>query len=237
MTRSSLAVAADYADAMLVARRWKNLLFLLLMLFLLIEIGVFLGVRFYSGSAVTLLPPTPNHPAPAGARDMSSAIEWLINFSGFLSIICVVVLCAILLLIVGIMLVGRLIGISHVTSAFVWCVVLAALLFPWQSLWNYPVADTAQSSPTPFENVEVGPRYGLPGVLYTWPELEHRAHFPTDPRTAAIIGWARFVGWPVFALIVLFSVQIRSSRGLKYALGETDVKAVVPAMGAGGGPV
>jgi hypothetical protein len=237
MTRSSLAVAADYADAMLVARRWKNLLFLLLMLFLLIQIGVFLGVRFYNGSVVTLLPPTPNHPAPAGARDMTSAIEWLINFTGFLSIICVVVLCAVLLLIVGIMLVGRLIGISHVISAFVWCVVLAALLFPWQSLWNYPLADTAQTAPTPSENIEVGPRYGWPGALYTWPELVHRAHFATERGTAAINGWARFVGWPVFALIVLFSVQIRSSRGLKYALGETDVKAVVPGMASGAGRV
>jgi hypothetical protein len=166
---------------------------------------------------------------------MSSGIEWLINFTGFLGIVAVVVLCAVLLLIVGIMLVGRLIGISHVTSAFVWCVVLAVLLFPWQSLWNYPIAGTTQSSPTSFENVEVGPRYGLPGVLYTWPELEHRAHFATVPTTAAINGWARFVGWPLFALIVLFSVQVRSSRGLKLALGETDIKAIVPAIGTAGG--
>ena len=41
MSRSNLAVAADYADAMLVARFWKNLLFLALFLLLLIQIAVF----------------------------------------------------------------------------------------------------------------------------------------------------------------------------------------------------
>jgi len=37
MTQTTLAVAADYADAMLVARRWKKLLVLLLLLFLLVR--------------------------------------------------------------------------------------------------------------------------------------------------------------------------------------------------------
>jgi hypothetical protein len=219
-----MAVAADYADAMLVARRWKNLLFLLLLLFLLIQIGVFLGVRLYNGATVTLTAGTTTQPTLSTTHDLSSAVAWLINFTDFLSVICVIVLAAVLLLIVGIMLVGRLIGVSHVTGAFVWCVVLGALLFPWQSLWNYPVADTARTTPTEFENLEVGPRFGLPGVLYTWPELQHRAHFATTPATAAVIGWARFVGWPVFALIVLFSIQVRSSRGLKFALGEADIR-------------
>ena len=36
MTRATLAVAADYADALLVARRSKNCLFLLLLLMLLL---------------------------------------------------------------------------------------------------------------------------------------------------------------------------------------------------------
>ena len=235
MTRSNLAVAADYADAMLVARRWKNLLFLLLLLLLLIQIGVFLGARFYNGNAVRIIPSSTTQPAETVSWDMTSGIAWLTNVTGFLGVITALVLCAVLLLIVGIMLVGRLIGISHVTSAFVWCIVLAALLFPWQSLWNYPIADTTQASPAPVENTEVGPRFGLPGVLYTWPELVHRAHFSNERGTAAVIGWARFVGWPVFGLIVLFSVQVRSSRGLKLALGETEIRAVVPGAGPAGG--
>lgn len=224
MTRSNMAVAADYADAMLVARRWKNLLFLLLLLFLLIQIGVFLAVRLNTSATVTFTAGTTTQPTLSTTHDLSSGVSWLINFTDFLSMICVVVLGVVLLLIVGIMLVGRLIGVSHVTGAFVWCVVLAALLFPWQSLWNYPVADTNQTTPDAVENLHVGPRYGLPGVLYTWPELQHRAHFSTTTPEAAVVGWARFVGWPVVALLILGSIQVRSSRGLKFALGEADIR-------------
>lgn len=225
MTRTTLAVAADYADAMLVARRWKNFLFLVLLLFLLIQIGVFFFVRFYNGGNVTVTANTPGTTQPViASHDLMPGFAWLTNTVGFLSIVAVVVLAVVLLLIVGIMLVGRLIGVSHVTGAFIWCVVLGALLFPWQSLWNYPLADTAGVSPAPVESNEVGPQFGLPGVLYTWPELEHRKHFTNDRSTAAILGWARFVGWPLVAILVLFSVQIRSSRGLKFALGEADVR-------------
>jgi uncharacterized Tic20 family protein len=222
MTRTTLAVAADYADAMLVARRWKNILFLALLLMLLVQIGLFLGVRFYgSGSvSVTAGAPDATQPAIQATKDLAPAVAFATNFVGFFSMICVVVLAVILLLVVIIMLVGRLIGVAHVTSAFVLCVVLATLLFPWQSLWNYPIADTTQVVPDPIEHVGIGPHFGFPGVLYTWPELRHRAHF--DNRD--ILGWARFVGWPVVALILLLSVQARSGRGLKFALGESEVQ-------------
>ena len=239
MTRATLAVAADYADAMLIARRWKNLLVMLLLLFLLIQIGVFFAVRFYDTASVTVTAgptvPTATQPSLTKTRNLAGPVEWLINVTDFLSIICVVVLAVVLLLIVSIMLVGRLIGVSHVTTAFVWCAVLGALLFPWQSLWNYPVADTAQTSPAPEERLEVGPHFGLPGVLYTWPELRHRAHFPNSPLEQSLLGWARFVAWPVVSILLLMSVHVRSGRGLRFALGEAEVQvvdnAVTPPMG------
>ena len=209
MTRSTLAVAADYADAMLVARRWKNLLVLLLLLFLLAQIAVFLAFRFYGGENAVL---------KSGA-----AFIWVINITGFLTVVCAVVLSVVLLLVLGIMLVGRLIGVSYVTSAFIWSVLMAAFLFPWQSLWNYQVAGTAQTAPASVTNSESGPAW-LPGVLYTWPELLHKGRFPNSPLPAAILGWARFVGWPLVMIVVLFYVQGRSGRGLKFALGESEVQ-------------
>ncbi|HXE52973.1 MAG TPA: hypothetical protein VN541_08165 [Tepidisphaeraceae bacterium] len=225
MTRSTLAVAADYAEAMLIARRWKNWMVLLLLLFLVIQIGIFLVVRYAGGPS-----PATTQPVLTAIHDWSG-LEWLINVTDFLGIICVVVLAVLLLLITAIMLVGRLIGVSFVTGAFVWCVVLGALLFPWQSLWNYPVAGTMQTAPTPEENIQVGPSFGLPGVLYTWPELQHRAHFGQhhldsdgDRWTAIALAWARFVGWPAVAIILLFVIHLRSGRGLKLALGEAEVQ-------------
>jgi hypothetical protein len=226
MTRTTLAVAADYADAMLVARRWKNILFLLLLLFLLIQIGVFLGVRFYGTGSVTVTAGAADTTQPAvhATRDLTPGAVWLTNFIDFLAMVCVIVLAIVLLLVVMIMLVGRLIGVAHVTASFILCVILATLLFPWQSLWNYPVAGTTQATPELGEQMEVGPHFGLPGVLYTWPELQHKAHFENTPLYRSLLGWARFVGWPVVAIILLFSVQARSSRGLKFALGESEVQ-------------
>jgi hypothetical protein len=217
-------VAADYADAMLVARRWKNLFFLLLFLGLVIQIGVFFFLRYYGAGTVTITAGSTTQPAATSTHNVTVGLAWLTNFVGFVSMICVVSLAVVLLLIVGIMLVGRLVGVAHVTSAFVWCVVLAALLFPWQSLWNYPIADTVQTAPETVEHLEVGPHYGLPGVLYTWPELEHRAHFTKEFNRAAYLGWARFVIWPIAALIILGSVQVRSTRGLRFALGEAEIQ-------------
>ena len=230
MTRTNMAVAADYADAMLVARFWKNLLFLLLFLILLIQIGVFVWIRF----GMPQPPGAATQPAMLAGRDVTVALTWLINTTDFLAMIAVVVLAVVLLLIVGIMLVGRLIGVTHTTRAFIFCVLLGTLLFPWQSLWDYPIAGTTQTEPAAQENVQVGPPIGLPGVLYTWPEVQHKAHFTSDPWTAAAVGWARFVGWPVVAIILLLSVQARSSRGLKFALGEAEVQVVE--TGAASGP-
>jgi hypothetical protein len=35
-----------------------------------------------------------------------------------------------------------------------------------------------------------------------------------------LLFWARFVGFPVLAVIILLAVQTKSSRGLKQAMGE-----------------
>ena len=228
MTRTTLAVAADYADAMLIARFWKNLLFLLLLLLMMIQIGVFLGVRFYTtgtDSGVVISAGT-TQPSYVSGTALSSGLFWLVNVTDFMAIIAVVVLAVVLLLIVGIMLVGRLIGVTHVTRAFILSVALGALLFPWQSLWNYPTAGTLQAEPSTQARLQVGPPIVVPGVLYTWPELQHRSHFPSEMSAVTYLGWARFVGWPVVAIILLFMIQTRSSRGLKYALGEAEVQVV-----------
>jgi len=229
MTRSTLAVAADYADAMLIARFWKNLLFLILFLILLVQIGVFVGVRFYTAKdagGITVNTGATSQPAVLAGQDLSNGLFYLVNVTVFLAMVTVVVLAVVLLLIVGIMLVGRLIGVTHVTKAFILTVVLGALLFPWQSLWNYPIAGTIQAVPDSNAQLQVGPPAVIPGVLYTWPELQHRAHFTNDNVFAAYMSWVRFVGAPMVALILLLNIQTRSSRGLKFALGEAEIQVV-----------
>jgi hypothetical protein len=226
MTQPPFAVATDYAAAMLVARRWKNRLVALLLLFLLAQIGAFVAVRFgeesKSTAAATTAPSTQS--VAATAAEMVDRVAWLINVLDFVSIIAILTLCAVLALVIGIMLVGRLVGVSYLTGAFLWCVVLAVMLFPWQALWDYSSAGLVQSSSSAQTSQEVWPQFGLPGILYTWPELKNRAHFTNERSTAAYLGWARFAGWPAVAVIMLLVIHRRSALGLKLALGEKQIQ-------------
>ena len=267
---TNLAVAADYADAMLVARRAKNWLFLLLLLLLLLQIGIFAAARFVpnvhlsatvqnaTGSTATTQVSLVTHSAasdPSSQQRLSAFVQYLVGLSGFLGVVSVVVLAVVLLLIVGIMLVGRLVGVTHVTSAFVWCVVLAVLLVPWQSVLNSDVRSVRLKQSFRGHNsgdvisvdgaaasalVEAGAAeqgadvpapattdVRVPGVLYTWPELSRDYDFSNNAGLTTVLKWARFVGFPVIAIVLLLLVQGRSSRGLRFALGEAEMQVNV----------
>ncbi|MDB5319108.1 MAG: hypothetical protein JWN40_739 [Phycisphaerales bacterium] len=229
MPPSNIATAADYADAMMIARRAKNVLFFLLLLMLLLQLGTF----FVAHSTNWILPdatpsladtvgpatlpatlPTTQPAVVSDARRMLPAVlRYLTALIDFLGIVLILVLAVVLLLIIKIMLVGRLIGVARVTSAFVWCVFLALLLFPWQAF---------------LQNTDFNGDFKLPGVLFTWSELVHPtagAKFSSSDFNQSILRWARFVGWPVIALILLLVVQAKSSRGLRAALGESELES------------
>jgi hypothetical protein len=178
-----IATAADYADAMMTARRSKNILVLLLILVLLAEMGLFFTMRFSdvvpNTSASTIAASTTQP-----ARDWSSAIHYVLGGCLFLGVSLSIILGFVVLLIVNIMLVGRLIGVARLTGAYILCLLLMLLLFPWQAFLN---------------NVGLTPdkmTFKIPGVLYTWPELTdavHGARFANSDINNAILGWGRFV--------------------------------------------
>ena len=236
---SNVATAADYADAMMIARRAKNWLFLFLLTFLVAQIAIFFVAR--KTNLVFPAAPTPQPslsqtdltvatrpvtiPTTQKATSVSAERANLINQTfmyvtaliDFVGMVLIILLAVTLLLIVNIMLVGRLIGLAQVTSAWIWCVLLVVLLFPWQSFLQDP-------------NFKAD--FKLPGVLYTWTELAHPtlgAKFDTGGEAGdisleqAILRWARFVGFPVLSVILLLMVQAKSSRGLRAALGETEL--------------
>jgi hypothetical protein len=197
----TLATSADYADALLVARRAKKLLFLLILLMLLAQIALFFTAR-YSDFIVL---------RPAGEEGVATtkpaSREALHYFSGivlFLGTILPILLSFVLLLIVHIMLVGRLVGVARVTAAYLVCLLLILLMFPWQIFFGMT------SSPTDFR---------IPGVLYTWHDLYSNAKFHGDMKVN-VVKWARFFVMPLVATVLLLMVQIKSNRGLRQALGE-----------------
>jgi hypothetical protein len=195
MTQSAIATAADYADAMLTARKAKQIIWTILVGMICVQIGCFFLARYRIDPTVA-----------SRTTDILRCVTAVIDFLGMA---LVIVLAIVLLLIVVIMLVGRLIGVSRVVSAFLWCSVLAVLLFPWQAfLMNQTLGS---------------PELRIPGVLYNWTELAARAREHPEHK-AAILFWARFVAWPVASLVILLIIQANSQRGLRQALGEVPPK-------------
>jgi len=240
MSQTAYATAADYADALLTARRAKNALFLLLFICLLGQLALFFTARFSNlivtapdaplftpmtvpatGPAVDIdvnVPDGFETKVAAAASQLSAGpvkfvptksgqlLQYANGLTGYVGLVSTLVLGVVLLLIVAIMLVGRLVGVAGVTSAFIWTTVLLLMLFPWQAFLN--------------NNGLTGVEFKIPGVLYTWDELISFAKFQSGLTTEAFFKWSRFVGFPVVALILLMVIQTRSSRGLKQALGE-----------------
>ncbi|HET6248235.1 MAG TPA: hypothetical protein VFE47_11100 [Tepidisphaeraceae bacterium] len=247
MTRVQMtqAVAADYADAMLVARRAKSVLFFFLTLVLLLQLGVFFVVRYvpavkiHADSQTQSLSETTSTTSTDSTSTATTSttatgrlakwnwpltLRFWINIADFVGVVLSMVLPAVLFLIIAIMLVGRLVGVSHVTSAFCWSIVFLVILFPWQALLSSRSQDGADAA---IEASLTRPQITFPGVLYTYSELSHDYNFPsTDWKmdwSNIVLKWMRFAGWPVVELIILMMVQARSSRGLRFALGEADV--------------
>jgi len=238
------AVAADYADAMLVARRAKNVLFFFVALVLLIQLAIFFTARYVpnfkihtdltttstesSGVPTTMsVTVIDRRPTEAGVRRLwSPAIQYVIAATDFLGVILSMALSVVLVILIMIMLVGRLVGVSYVTSALCWSILLIVMLFPWQSLLNSHarVAANSVSSTQEGTTAEQAPDLRVPGVLYTYPEFERDYDFSSSgPWQYLWLKWARFVAFPVVALIILLRIQGRSRRGLRFALGEAEM--------------
>lgn len=216
MQDSDIATAADYADAMLVARRAKSTLVLLLILVLLGQLSLFFLVKYevipLGPVATTIATTEPATTQPT--VDWGDLLQYLTAAQLGLGLVLTIVLSFVLLLIVNIMIVGRLIGVARLTSAYIWCLILLALIFPWQAFFGNMGSDMDMGS------------WKWPGVLYTWQELKHPTHgalFTNEFSRFAILKWVRFVGVPVFSLLILLAIQVKSNRGLRQALGEEQV--------------
>jgi hypothetical protein len=200
MATASLANSADYADALLSTRRAKNVLVGLLLMILLLQMGLFFAARYKI-----------NLHDPSRGADL---LKYVIDLTDFLGVVLPIILGVILLLIILVMIQARLLGIGAVVSAFIACVVLATLMFPWQALLN--------AQPYTAGNIKI------PGILYTWSELVARARVHPDDWKLTGLFWARFVGWPVAALLILVKIYIKSASGLRAAIALPASRPVEP---------
>jgi hypothetical protein len=199
----ALATAADYADALLSARRARNLLFYVILLLLLTQLTIFFLARYTH----LVLPADPAAATQPVSRELLSLfLQYLTGLTLFLGLALAIVLSLTLLLLLQILIMGRLLGVSQLTRAYLTSVLLVVLLFPWQGFLNF--TDLA------------GADFRLPGVLYTWSELAASARFHDLPLPATILKWWRFVGYPLLAIFLLVNAHSTSQRGLRRAIGD-----------------
>lgn len=201
-----IAIAADYADALLVARRAKSLLVLLLVLIVLAHLAIFFTAHFAPDVLHRAVAGTTTQPSRWNVSDF---LHYLTAASLFGGIIFSVLLVLTLFLTIHIMLVGRLIGVRDVTRALTTSFLLLVLLVPWQTL-------LVTQGLTATDVV-------LPGILSTWREVSTHVPMTGGEMGPQVLYWARFAAFPIFGLILLLLIQVRSGRGLKYALGEEAV--------------
>jgi hypothetical protein len=225
--QGNVATAADYADAMLIARRARTIFGILLLVILVLQIAFFATFRFSSflddyvhpdvPSNVVMLDTPATNPtsAPAAVVDPAKGegfrqfLRYVVSLSGFFGLIFSILLSLTLLLLLNIMLIGRLIGISKVTSAFVWSLAVLTLVFPWQAFMNNQNLTREE--------------FKVPGVLYSWNEISHHASFSsTDGLAVNVLRWTRFMVAPIITAVIVGVVLSKSGRGLRMALGETS---------------
>jgi hypothetical protein len=192
MVDPALASIADYADALITTRKARNWLILIIGVTLLFQLGLFFAARYKIGID--------------GSSAKLDFLKYAVGLTDFLGVAAPIVLAMVLLLMAQVMLVGRLLGVSKVVWAFVGCIVLITLLFPWQAfLMNQTFTST---------------EFKIPGVLYTWSELVQRARVHPQGPMLALLYWARFVGWPAVALVLVVMIHHHSGRGLRAAFGK-----------------
>ncbi len=213
MTQPTVATAADYADALLTARRFKSVLFLVVLLSLIVQMTLFFLAKYGVLPVAPVATDASTQATGSGVGHL--LLQYLTVVGTFVGFGATIVLAAVLLLIAGIMLVGRLIGVGRITSALLWSIVLLVLLFPWQAV--YSNATLRPDGTTAIND------FRIPGVLYTWAEISHPtlgAKFSSDIGHVAYLRWARFVGFPVVAMLLLINVQMTSGRALRQAFGD-----------------
>src|SRR5437773_214733 len=61
--------------------------------------------------------------------------------------------------------------------------------------------------------------FKVPGVLYNWNELTYHGHFENFGN-GWFTNWVRFLLAPIIAIVLVFTVLLKSGHGLRMALGE-----------------
>lgn len=214
-------VGGEYVDAMSSVRCAKNLLLLVVLLCIAVQLAAAAAVEFYgvidatrpaaAEAALAATQPTtsPSAQDASQAATVRGALFWLMPLTRFLAPVSAILAAAVLALAVLLVLVGHLGGARGYVSAFLWMLVLTAMLMPWQRMFHGTLAS---------------------GALFGLDDLEREvARFrpawgagPVEMQTK-VLHWSRFLGYPGVALLVWLLVAIKSAMAARKMKASTAV--------------
>ena len=230
--QSNLIATTDCLEAIGVFRGWKNFLFVILILcLLLLQVSFWLVNTGYVKAGDDTKSDTPavvdedteqieapakkvtvepNQPTEAAPQQQASPLfsinfkqlSWLIRFVNFVLIPAAILYCLTMLFSLKVSLLGRLGGINHISRAFFLSLLMLVLLLPWQRF---------------FGGVVAGAMY-TPGELVRWYTVE-----TTGGIFGIIFYYLRFTGYWLLVVLLLIFAQFRSARWAKATIRRLEV--------------
>lgn len=191
--------AMQYAKAMCSLKFAKNILWLLVAVAILAQIFCFAMVNFVG--AIDDVPgigvidgEKPDKDEVDTATGWLDAIQWILPASKFLGLIAAILLVMVLSLSMKIGLLGRLAGIPGLVSAFLWSLILLALVIPWQVIGGEIIRGTFYNLGTLIrETAVVQEAWGAKDV--SW--FDNGVYY------------ARMIAMPAVAMLVWLMIQFR----------------------------
>ncbi len=225
---NNLIDTTDCLEAVGVFKGWKNFLFIIVILsLLLLQVSFWLvdtkvittggmGADDVSAAAddeptqtVTDATAEPNQPAKKVQEQKEvprfgvtfKRLSWLIRFLDFVLIPASILYCLTMLFSLKVSMLGRLGGINHISRAFFLSLTFVVLLLPWQKFFGGVVT----------------------GAMYTPAELLSYYEAQTKGLFAASLYYLRFSGYWVLVMLLLIFSQARSFRWAKTILRRLEV--------------
>lgn len=196
---SRLAEMQDYLEALRSVRFARRIFVVLVLLSLLLQVALYLTIRFWDVQALELLL---MGSAAQPAADAEAIGFWqfalgfglpLAHFVGACAAFLLAIAC---LLAVNVSLSGRLGGAQPSICSFFWAVLLLAMLVPWQQI--VPVTQ-------------------VPSVFYSLGDLQHVAAFQPQIALDTIAHYIRYLGYPVLGFLVLLASSVAAGRSYRQA--------------------
>jgi len=197
----------------------KNWFMLFVVLAILVQLGGFSAVNWV-GVIDELHRPEPTEtpasepatqpgaePEAVGAATMwNDILHWVFPATKFLAFAAGGLTVVTLMLAVQLSVVGRLQGIASLTGAFLWSLLLLAIVTPWQQVLAGSFAAGALYNLGELTEItaKVKPSWGATGVQL----LDQ------------IIYYARFVAYPVLGLLVWLAVMLKFAGGYKQSIAS-----------------